>query len=353
MHRVPRPAARYRPGKAPANAVASDDESDDEVHEAPPDVHAAAQAQAPPPMRGIDLDEYETDSAEEEHAQREQPPPGMEEHAQREQPRPGMAPAAMAPARAEEPAPAAAAQPAAATRPAAPASPSPTESSYESSSDEAPAPPPLLKPVFVPRAQRTTHGRQEAERAREAEAAAARAAAAARKQASHDMAAEHVRQEIRAAQKEREHVEIDDTDGVDPDAEFAAWRARELVRIRRVQDAEAAAAAEREAVARRRALPEAQRLAEDMAHAAETRRRKPRGHQGFMQKYYHKGAFFQDMEILQRDFTEQSADAVDKTQLPRIMQVRDFGKRSRSKWTHLAAEDTSKDDLRAHGARQR
>ena len=72
-----------------------------------------------------------------------------------------------------------------------------------------------------------------------------------------------------------------------------------------------------------------------------------------MQKYYHKGAFFQDMEILQRDFTEQSADAVDKTQLPRIMQVRDFGKRSRSKWTHLAAEDTSKDDLRAHGARQR
>ena len=117
--------------------------------------------------------------------------------------------------------------------------------------------------------------------------------------------------------------------------------------MQRVQDEERARNEERAAIAQRRALPEAQRFQEDMAHARATRQGKQRGQQGFMQKYYHKGAFFQvrtawlgrlhkDMDILQRDYTESTADAVDKTQLPKVLQVRDFGKRSRSKWTYVA-----------------
>lgn len=79
----------------------------------------------------------------------------------------------------------------------------------------------------------------------------------------------------------------------------------------------------------------------------ETERRKGK----FMQKYYHKGAFYQDVaasnqdDALKKDFSisTQMADNVDKKLLPKILQTRgdDFGKRSRSKHTHLADVDTT------------
>ena len=50
---------------------------------------------------------------------------------------------------------------------------------------------------------------------------------------------------------------------------------------------------EREEVERRRALPEEQRLKEDMEHAEKLRAEKPKGQQKFLQKYWHKGAFHQ------------------------------------------------------------
>ena len=109
-------------------------------------------------------------------------------------------------------------------------------------------------------------------------------------------------------------------------------------------------------MARRRVMPEHERLADDLAYARETRAAKQRGHQGFMQKYYHKGAFFQDMDILQRDYTQSTVDDVDKSQLPQVLQRRHFGKRGQSKWTHLAGEDTtrqSEPDLRLLRASRR
>ena len=94
-------------------------------------------------------------------------------------------------------------------------------------------------------------------------------------------------------EKEAEIPDVDDTDGLDPEAEFEAWRIRELARIKRDKEAEVRREIEREEIERRRALPEEQRLKEDMENAKRTRDEKPKGQQKFLQKYWHKGAFFQ------------------------------------------------------------
>ena len=94
-------------------------------------------------------------------------------------------------------------------------------------------------------------------------------------------------------EKEEEVIDVDDTDGIDPSGEFDAWRLRELARIKRDKEAEIAREQEREEVERRRALPEEQRLKEDLEHAKRSREEKPKGKQAFLQKYWHKGAFHQ------------------------------------------------------------
>lgn len=85
---------------------------------------------------------------------------------------------------------------------------------------------------------------------------------------------------------------MDDTDGIDPETEFDLWRARELARLLRDKMAQAERDAEQAEIERRRAMPEEQRLREDMEYADGTRARE-KGQMGFMQKYYHKGAFHQ------------------------------------------------------------
>jgi microfibrillar-associated protein 1 len=113
-----------------------------------------------------------------------------------------------------------------------------------------------------------------------------------RKIDSKELAGETIRREL----AEREAIEVvpdvDDTDGLDPAGEFDAWRARELGRLLRDKQAQAALDEEKEEIERRRAMPEAERLKEDMEYAQKTRE-KEKGQMGFLQKYYHKGAFHQ------------------------------------------------------------
>ena len=72
-----------------------------------------------------------------------------------------------------------------------------------------------------------------------------------------------------------------------------------------------------------------------------------------MQKYFHKGAFYQAdaddpaatagaANIFHRDFSAPTGDdKMDKTILPKVMQVKHFGRSGRTKWTHLVNEDTT------------
>ena len=98
---------------------------------------------------------------------------------------------------------------------------------------------------------------------------------------------------ISIEEKEEEIPDVDDTDGLDPAAEFEAWRLRELGRIKAEREAELQREKEREEVERRRAMPAEQRLKEDLERAQKLRDEKPKGQQKFLQKYWHKGAFFQ------------------------------------------------------------
>ncbi|VDC02018.1 unnamed protein product [Peniophora sp. CBMAI 1063] len=216
-------------------------------------------------------------------------------------------------------------------------------SSEEESESEEEKPKLQFRPVFVPKRARVTVEEAKARDQNTEEALALKAAQEEqRKKESHDMVADSIRRELAEKEKEEEAPDVDDTDGLDPTAEFDAWRVRELARIKRDKEAELAREEERAEIERRRALPEAQRLAEDLEHAEKLRAEKPKGQQKFLQKYWHKGAFHQDEEILKRhDFTEATESTVDVSALPAVMQVRNFGKRGRTKYTHLLDQDTT------------
>ena len=145
--------------------------------------------------------------------------------------------------------------------------------------------------------------------------------------------------------------DVDDADGLDPGAEYAAWKLRELKRVKRERLAIEEAEKEREEVERRRNLNSAERDAEDAAFiAAQKETQKDRGQMSYMQKYFHKGAFFQDdskeQGLDRRDImASKFEDTTDRSTLPEYMQIRDMtklGKKGRTKYKDMKSEDTGK-----------
>lgn len=228
-----------------------------------------------------------------------------------------------------------------------------SSSEYETDTDDSEPGEELMKPVFVPKKARENVKRQE-ELAAEEERREKREQekVEARKRESRLLVAEVVRREQIGTEKgESSDVEIpDDTDGLDPTQEYRDWELREMRRIKRDRDRKEQRRKEEEETLRRRNMTEKEREAED----AKLKKNEPKEKKKlkFMQKYYHKGAFYVDDDsirskddVRKRDASEATLeDKFDKEMLPTVMQVKNFGRAGRTKYTHLADQDTSSRD---------
>ncbi|KAL6770888.1 hypothetical protein ACKKBF_B33100 [Auxenochlorella protothecoides x Auxenochlorella symbiontica] len=197
-----------------------------------------------------------------------------------------------------------------------------SEYETESSEEESLAPRLLLKPVFVPKADRETIMERELlARQEEARLAAEQARAEIRKVETKEILAHRLEVEAAEEASAKEGPRgmddvVTDDDADDDEEAYEAWRLRELRRI-------------------------------GMAP-------KPKKKWGFLQKYWHKGAFFQEEgdaqvedgpvlgALASRDFSAPTGqDKFDRSTLPKVMQVKNFGRRGQTKWTHLADQDTT------------
>ncbi|ETN44934.1 uncharacterized protein HMPREF1541_09809 [Cyphellophora europaea CBS 101466] len=143
---------------------------------------------------------------------------------------------------------------------------------------------------------------------------------------------------------------VDDTDGLDPEAEHAAWRLRELQRLKRDREALIAREKEIEESERRRNLTAEEREAEDKALLQKQQEEKDgKAQSGYLARYHHKGAFFQDSEaaevLKKRDVmgARFEDEVTDKSALPEYMRIRDMnklGKKGRTRYKDLRNEDT-------------
>ena len=98
---------------------------------------------------------------------------------------------------------------------------------------------------------------------------------------------------------------------------------------------------------RRRNLTEDERLKEDKKSGKLND--KDKSEWKYLQKYHHKGAFYMDDSSIQEatDVRHREVsgatleDKFDKEMMPSVMQVKNFGRAGRTKYTHLGDQDTS------------
>lgn len=226
------------------------------------------------------------------------------------------------------------------------------EESEESESEEE-RPRLMLRPKFIPKSQRgkSEQEREAEEREREEER---------RREDADALVEEQIKRDVEARAAGRKHWEdsesepeegdeLDDADGVDPEAELAAFRLRKLKRYKRDREAMLAREREIEELERRRNLTEEERRAEDEEKIRkQEEERGEKGQMGFMRKYFHKGAFYQEEAeeagLLDRDLAgARFEDEVGREKLPEYLQRRDMtkiGKKGATRYKDLRSEDT-------------
>ncbi|GKV07607.1 hypothetical protein SLEP1_g19357 [Rubroshorea leprosula] len=229
------------------------------------------------------------------------------------------------------------------------------ESEYETDSEEEHIGIAMVKPVFVPKTERDTVAERERLEAEErALEEAEKRKLEHRKVETKQLVVEKIREdeEIRKNMElEANIADVDTDDEVNEAEEYEAWKAREIARIKRDREEREAMLKEKEEIERVRNMTEEERREWERKNPKPAAPNKQKWK--FMQKYYHKGAFFQAEAddpaatsgtdgIFTRDFSAPTGeDRMDKTILPKVMQVKHFGRSGRTKWTHLVNEDTT------------
>ena len=147
---------------------------------------------------------------------------------------------------------------------------------------------------------------------------------------------------------------IDDTDDLNDISEYEKWKIRELTRIKRALQETQTKLNEDQELQHRRHLTDDEVRSENLKLGSNDTLRKFKSKLNYLQKYYHKGAFFQDESqlndehIYNRDYNLPTwEDSIDRTKLPSIMNKRrgNLFKKGQSKYTHLSNEDTTNFDV--------
>ena len=156
------------------------------------------------------------------------------------------------------------------------------------------------------------------------------------------------------SQQEKIYIHLpDDTDDQNDITEYNNWKERELKRIKRDIEKYESYLKEQEEIKKRRLMSESEIKEDNIRLGADSTKNRFRSKISFLQKYYHKGVFFQDEaeddpnHIYNRDFNLPTwEDTIDKTQLPKLLAKRrgNVWRKSQSKYTHLNDADTTSFD---------
>ncbi|XP_062845984.1 microfibrillar-associated protein 1 [Trichomycterus rosablanca] len=223
-----------------------------------------------------------------------------------------------------------------------------SESEYEEYTDSEEEAEPRLKPVFIRKKDRVTVAEREAEEQKQKELEVeAKKQAEERRRYTLKIVEEEAKKEFEENRRTLAALDALDTDGENEEEEYEAWKVRELKRIKRDREAREMIEKEKSEIERFHNLTEEERRAELRVNGKVVTNKASKGKYKFLQKYYHRGAFFLDEEqdIFKRDFSAPTLeDHFNKTILPKVMQVKNFGRSGRTKYTHLVDQDTTSFD---------
>lgn len=223
-----------------------------------------------------------------------------------------------------------------------------SESEYESDDSEEDHEP-RIKPQFVRKRDRTTIIEKEKDLIKQKQLEVdAKRQARERRRYTLKLVEDSIKKDMESQKAEKDpHINDVNTEDENDELEYESWKLRELKRIKRERDERDTQDKEKNEVDRLRNLTEEERRKELQVNPKEITNKGVKGKYKFLQKYYHRGAFYLDKEetVFKQDFSAPTLeDHFDKTILPKVMQVKNFGRCGRTKYTHLVDQDTTKFD---------